>query len=475
LPTNEELEAEVVRLKGELSESKDEIRLLKEKLSSFEEKYKLVVEENKQLHEELASLKTTVSAVVARGIGAKADSTSSPNHKKKNNPPGRKNGHEGKSRKKPLRIDATVELDQPICPKCGGHLSKGPTDQYTRVVEDIVPARMVVTKYVIKRRYCRRCGKQVSPAIPNMIDGGSNERFGLRLQLLVVSLKLLGLSYAKIISLFKLLFNLDLTEGAIEHSVSKIAEAFGPVYNQLISDIRKKEKSVHGDETSWRIKGKNHWLWAFVGKWSVVYEIANSRGRDVPLEILGSDYPGTVISDSWPAWNYVGRKHQRCLQHYRRDVDDTITYKSPGKEFLPFAKKLKRILNDAIKIGRRANVKKGDRLRARKRFQKRLEKLIKLYSSSTTEKNCKRFVKRLRREKDMLFTFLEEKDVDWNNNRAERAIRPSVVIRKITYGNQSTNGADVHKVLMSVTETCKLRRMNFYDYALDYLNSASKR
>jgi transposase len=474
LPTVEELEAEVVKLKRELSESKDEIGLLKEKLSGFEEKYKLVVEENKQLHGELASLKATVSAVVARSIGAKSDSSSSNSRgKKKQQPPGRKNGHEGKSRRKPLRIDARVELDQSTCPKCGGHLSEDPTDQYTRVVEDIVPAKVVATEYVIKRRYCRRCGGQVSPAIPNVIDGGSNERFGLRLQLLVVSLKLLGLSYAKIISLFKLLFNLDLTEGAIEHSVSGVAEAFSPVYNQLISDI-KREKSLNGDETSWRIKGKNHWLWAFVGKWSVVYEIANSRGRDVPMNILGSDYPGTVMSDSWPAWNYVGRKHQRCLQHYRRDVDDTITYKSPGKEFLPFAKRLKRLLNDAIKIGRRANAKKSDRLRAKKRFAKRLEKLVQEYSS-TPEKNCKRFLKRLNREKDMLFTFLEEKGVDWNNNAAERAIRPSVVIRKITYGNQSANGADVHKVLMSVKETCKLRGMNFYDYALDYLNSASKR
>jgi transposase len=291
--------------------------------------------------------------------------------------------------------------------------------------------------------------------------------------LLMVSLKLLGLSYAKIRSLFELLFNLEMTETAIEHSVSSIAEAFGPQYSELISDIRK-EKSVHGDETSWRIKGKNHWLWAFVGKWSVIYEIANSRGRDVPLRILGSDYRGILVSDSWPAWNYVGRKHQRCLQHYRRDVDDTLAYKSPGNEFLPFAKKFKRLLNDAIKIGRHARVGKKDRLKAKKRFEKRLDKIVQEYSS-VGEKNCKRFLKRLNREKDMLFTFLEEKGVDWNNNRAERAIRPSVVIRKMTYGNQSMNGADVHKVLMSVSETCKLRGMNFYDYALDYLNSASKR
>jgi transposase len=250
-----------------------------------------------------------VSAVVATGIGAKADSSNN----KKSVPPGRKNGHEGKSRKKPLHIDARIELDQPTCPKCGGQLSKDPTDEYTRVVEDIVPARLVVTEYVIKRRYCKRCGRQVSPAIPNVVDGGSNhERFGLRLMLLIVSLKLLGLSYAKIGSLFELLFNLDVTDAAIEHSVMKIAQAFGPRYEELKSDIRK-EKSLGGDETSWRIKGKNHWLWAFVGKWSVIYEIDRSRGKTVPLSVLGRDYQGTVISDSWPAWNYVGKKTPEVL------------------------------------------------------------------------------------------------------------------------------------------------------------------
>ena len=449
MPTVEELEIEIAKLK-------EENRQLKE--------------ENKKLREELASLKTTVSAVVARSIGAKADSSNN----KKSVPPGRKNGHEGKSRRKPKHIDARIELDQPTCPKCGGQLSKDPTDEYTRVVEDIVPARLVVTEYVIKRRYCKRCGRQVSPSIPNMVDGGSNERFGLRLMLLIVSLKLLGLSYAKIGSLFELLFGLDVTDAAIEHSVMKIAQAFGPRYEELKSDIRK-EKSLNGDETSWRIKGKNHWLWVFVGKWSVIYEIDQSRGKTVPLNVLGNDYQGTVISDSWPAWNYVGKEHQRCLQHYRRDIDDTLTYKSPGIEFLTFAKKLRRILNDAIRVGKTVSAKK-DRLRAKKRFERRIEELIESYSS-IQEKNCKRFIKRLRREKMMLFTFLEEKKgvLDWNNNAAERAIRPSVVIRKITYGNRSILGANAHKVLMSIRETCNLRGLNFYDYALDYLQDPTSK
>ena len=78
-------------------------------------------------------------------------------------------------------------------------LSEKHTDSYTRVVEDIVPAMVVTTKYVVRRRYCRCCGRQVSPQIPNVIGGGSNERFDLRRMLLTVSLKMLGMSYEKIV------------------------------------------------------------------------------------------------------------------------------------------------------------------------------------------------------------------------------------------------------------------------------------
>ncbi len=438
----------------------------KKRCSELERQMAALASENRELREKLASLETTVSAVVARSIDAKAD-TGRSRWKKA----GRRRGHEGASRSRPEHIDATIELDQSICPRCGGVLSKNHTGSYTRVVEDIVPARAVVTEYVVKRRYCCRCRKQVSAPIPNVIEGGSNERFGLRLMLLAVSLKLLGVSYEKIGSLLKLLFNLDITEAAMVHCVMSVAKAFGPRYDELKKEL-KREASLGGDETSWRIKGKNHWLWAFVGKWSVIYEVAKSRGRDVPRKVLG-DYGGTVISDSWPAWNYVGKKWQRCLAHYLREMEDTTKYKSPGKGFAPFAKKLKRILRDAIRVGEKGTVREG-RLRAKARLESRVDALIASFSSSE-EKNCKRFVKRLRRERGMLFTFLEEDGVEWNNNAAERALRSSVVIRKITYGNQSDEGAAAHAVLMSLRETCNLRKENFFDYAMGYLNPTSKR
>ena len=339
------------------------------------------------------------------------------------------------------------------------------------MVEGIVPARAVITRYVVRRRYCCRCRRQVSPPIPNVVDGGSKERFSLRLMLLVVSLKLLGMSYEKIGSLLKLLFDLDLTEAAMVHCVISVSRAFGPKYDELKKELVS-EASLHGDETSWRVKGRNHWLWAFVGKWSIIYEVAKSHSRDVPQRILG-DSGGTMISDSWPAWNYVGKRRQRCLVHYLRQLEDTAKYRSPGKAFFPFAKRLRRVLRDLIRVGERVNDPAG-RLKAKERLEMRIDALIRSYSSSS-ERNCARFLKCQRREREMLFTFLEEEGVDCNNNAAERALRSSAVIRKITYGNQSDEGAKAHAVLMSVRETCSLRKENFFVYAMQQLNPTSER
>ena len=161
------------------------------------------------------------------------------------------------------------------------------------------------------------------------------------------------------------------------------------------------------------------------------------------------------------------------MAHYLREMEDTIKYKSPGKGFFPFAKKLRRILRDAIRTGEKIKNNRDERLRTRRRLETRVDALISSsssYSSSSGEKNCLRLLKRLRREKGMLFTFLEEEGVDWNNNAAERALRSSVVIRKITYGNQSDEGARAHAVLMSVKETCALRKENFFDHAMAYLS-----
>ncbi len=47
--------------------------------------------------------------------------------------------------------------------------------------------------------------------------------------------------------------------------------------------------------------------------------------------------------------------------------------------------------------------------------------------------------------------------VPFDNNHAERSIRPAVIIRKNSYGNRSDHGADCQAVLMSIFRTLKQR------------------
>lgn len=433
----------------------DSLEYYRNLCNTLEQQVNQLREENTQLREEIAAIKETVSALVARNINAKHD-------KRHNNTPKKDSQkHARKSRNRPTHIDSTITVDSKICANCGStHLSE-PTDTYTRTVEDIIPARIIVTKYIITRRYCQNCKRQVSGTVHDALP---NERFGLRLMVLMVSLKLSGLSYQKISHLLKMLFYLDVTESAINHAITKVSAAFGKRYHEMIDEL-KQEKNIHGDETGWRVNGKNHWLWAFVGKWTVLYEIDRSRGSVVPKRMLG-DYNGNMTSDSWPAWNSVGKTHQRCQWHYLNDLEDTLQYKNPGKEFELFSRHLQKILHDSQKYDDSLK-KKEDRIRAKRNLERRIQLVI---SKKYADKDCLRFVKRLRREKKMLFTFLQT-NTDYHNNAAERAIRPNVIIRKITNGHRSESGATSHKVLMSVKETCRMRGLNFYDYSLEYLTS----
>ena len=68
-----------------------------------------------------------------------------------------------------------------------------------------------------------------------------------------------------------------------------------------------------------------------------------------------------------------------------------------------------------------------------------------------------RLVKRLRRHQNDLSTFLDQLGVPFDNNHAERSIRPAVIIRKNSCGNRSDLGADTQAVLMSIFRTLKQR------------------
>ena len=74
--------------------------------------------------------------------------------------------------------------------------------------------------------------------------------------------------------------------------------------------------------------------------------------------------------------------------------------------------------------------------------------------------DVQRFARHLSREFEAIWSFLFDPEIDATNWRAEQAIRPAVVTRKVCGGNRSWAGADSQQILASVIRTTTQRDLN---------------
>ena len=77
---------------------------------------------------------------------------------------------------------------------------------------------------------------------------------------------------------------------------------------------------------------------------------------------------------------------------------------------------------------------------------------------------------RLEKNRDKLFTFLMFDGVPWNNNNAEHAVKAFAMLRQVIKGVTSERGIRDHLVLLSISQTCKYKAVDF----LDFLRSGEK-
>jgi len=95
------------------------------------------------------------------------ENTSKQGTKKK---PGAQPGHNGSHRKKPVKPDRDEKHTLERCPLCGGALGE-PTEERTRIIEDIPATQPEVVQHIIPRCYCKHCRKIVAPPVPDALPG----------------------------------------------------------------------------------------------------------------------------------------------------------------------------------------------------------------------------------------------------------------------------------------------------------------
>jgi len=411
----------------------------------------------------------TLTAELAKAKGENAQgqpspatpSGSVPVHLKENNKgkrlkkPGRKPGHKGSRRVSP-EPDKTVTLSLECCPDCGGPVNecRAKSTRRKRIVEDIPEGITTeTTEYDIPTYWCPHCKNTVSPKVP---DAMPNCAIGNRLAVMTAWLHYaMGNSISQIIDIFNVHLQVKLTPGGLTQIWHRLALTLNPWHDE----IREKclaSGVLHGDESGWRVNGQTHWLWCFATQRETYYMIDRSRGQPALQEFFNEFYDGVLVSDFWKPYDHIASAGtQKCLVHLLREFRHVKKYKDVSKDWSGFRKRVKRLMQDAIRLWYERE-SHADEVYARRcaLIEKRLDKIL---SESFENPEAVRIAKRLRKYRDALFTFLYHPAAPFDNNHAERSIRPAVLMRRISHGNQSTTGADTQSILMSVFRTLHLR------------------
>jgi transposase len=427
-------------------------------------------ESNARLLEENRRLKQQVKELTEKGRKQEEEAKASPQWAKaspqwvkasvrrvRRKRPGRKAGHAAALRPAPAHIDVKQDVPLPrdaagrcSCPHCHARLLK--VRRHKRVVEDIVPAKVVVTCYHTVSGLCPLCRRRVESRAPEQPPAANLPHGQLGLNALSTAILLRvahRLPFRQVARVLSDLPGLRVSAAAVARQVQRAARWLSGDYERLLIELRA-SPHVHADETGWRTDGKNGYLWALTDPKHTLYHVDKSHSGAVIRNLLGRAFGGTLVSDFYSAYAKMDCRKQKCLLHLLRELAESAR---ESAEFAsgPFYPAVKRVIKGALRLkGRREELKKADYESRARRLERQVGELAR---ADYQEPNERRIAKRMLKHESELTAFLWDRDLEGTNNAAERAIRPAVVARKISGGSRSKTGADAWAKLASLLRT----------------------
>ena len=364
--------------------------------------------------------------------------------------PGRDKGHEGTTRTPP-EPEETCTVDKGYCHDCE-HVLTDP-DSYTSqiVIDTPLPIPTTVVEYKPGKHECS-CGNEVVAEHPDCPQTG---RFGPN----IMAQTALGrfherLPNRKQAELFDWKLDEPISHRTIYNLTERVADRLRPAYEEVKNSVAESDV-IYVDETGFPVDGEQHWVWTFVTEDEVLYTVDQSRGSQVLETVLGEEFAedATLSCDGWSAYPAYHPKLQRCWAHLLREAEFVA---ERNEEAQQLCEELHELHDDLTTFTEREPS-------ASARKEKRAEAMLHLEGLTRQEyanEEVTDLIEKIRNGLGHWLTFVTEPDVDSTNNRAERALREQVVLRKIFRSLRSADGVRIHETITTMLATWQRRGLD---------------
>lgn len=413
-----------------------------------------------QLQQRIAELETEL-AKLRQPPATSSNSSQPPARDQKANKPKKKRrkkhgpplGHPKHTRPLVEQPDQVIVAAVAACARCQADLQGvAPDAVVKRQLTEIPPVKPVVIETQQHQTTCPHCHWLNHGMLPTGLEAA--RCFGPNLEATVIYYKQpQHLSYERIVETLGELHGVTLSEGAVAAILKRGGQQAQPVAEQIKQQVITSQV-VKSDETSARVQGRNWWQWVFLSDAGVYHTIVPTRGAAEIAAVMGSFCVEVWVCDCFGSQLKAPAKvFQLCLAHQLRDLQRVLDAAPRTR----WARRLQKLFRAAIHLRNRCldgEMTLAGFARRVTELENQLERLLAQTLSNAAA--CKLQARYLK-HRDKLLTFLYYPEVPPTNNESERALRPSVVHRKVTNGFRSEWGAQAYAALQTVIATAKLK------------------
>jgi transposase len=376
-------------------------------------------------------------------------------------------GHEKHEREQVADPDKVIELRVKSCCKCYSDLNAA-EGQLVRVnqITELPEAKAQVIEVRQYQTTCSECGQVQVETAPQGLE--MERTFGARLEATVVYYRQeQHMSYERTQLALLNLQGVEISQGGIDRIMQRVGTKAIQAA-ELITEAVRQSAVIHSDETGCRVKGNNWWEWVFLTATAVLHVIRFNRSEDVIREVMDGHKAEVWESDCYSAQLKAPyHQLQLCMAHQLRNLQAVVDI-YPTQTW---ARAMQVLFRYAIHLHHQRDQLSTNQYEDQtSRIERHCDRLL---QRDLDPPEAKRLQRRYLKHRDKLFVFLYRSDVDPTNNVAERALRPSVIHRKVTGCFRSDWGAKAYAAISSVIDTAELSGIRAFDAIQSLFGSPS--